>query len=180
MKKNGPWTIKKSKVVYKTPWLKVVEDTVIRPDGKNGIYSTVSILPGVSVLPITKNREVILLKNFQYAVGKSLITAIGGSIDKNETPEAAAIRELKEEAGINAKKLTPLGLTHAITSGIISSPNYMFLVEGITEGMAKPDGTESIKKIKMTLKEAIEKVMNGEITHSVTALLVLKARLLYK
>jgi len=178
MYKKGSWTIKESKVVYENPWLKVVEDSVIRPDGKDGIHATVEIAPGVSVLPITKNKEVILLNNYQYALGKESITAAGGSIDKNESPEEAVNRELKEETGLTAAKLTPVGSMDALTSGIIASPNYMYLAEDLSEGKKELDGTEDITLFKIPLQEAVKKVIDGEITHPVTALLIVKAHLL--
>jgi len=175
MYKKGAWTIKESKTVYENPWMKVVEDSVIRPDGKDGIHATVDIAPGVSILPITENNEVILLKNFQYALGKQSITSAGGSMEKSETPDIAAVRELKEETGLSASKWTPIGMVDALTSGIIASPNYLFFAQNLTESEMRLDGTENIELFKIPLQEAVKKVMDGEITHPATALLILKA-----
>lgn len=175
MYKKGAWTIEESKVVYKNPWLKVIEDSVIRPDGKDGIYATVDIAPGVSILPVTKDNKVVLLKNFQYALGKESITAAGGSMDKDELAEHAAIRELKEETGFTAAKWTPMGLVDSLTSGIVASPNYLFIAQDLTEGKAELDGTENIEQFTISFQEAVKKVMEGEITHPATALLILKA-----
>lgn len=175
-KKKGSWLVKESKIVYKNPWIEVKEDSVVRPDGKDGIYAILDILPGVTVLAVDFDKTVYLTRNYQYAVDEELIvTSAGGAIDNGETPEQAARRELEEETGLKAEKWTSLGMIHSITSGIISSPNYLFMAENITQGQQNLEGTETIKLFKISLAEAVEQVMTGQITHSASALVILKA-----
>jgi 8-oxo-dGTP pyrophosphatase MutT (NUDIX family) len=174
--KRGNWTIKESKVVYKTPWLKVNEDKVIRPDGKDGIFTTIDILPGVSILPIDNNMNVYLSENFAYSLNEKIIVGgAGGGIEAGEEPIEAAKRELKEETGFTAKKWKYLGKINAITTSIISSPNYMFLAEELEEGNLQWDGGEDVKAFKVPLKTAVQWVMNGKITHAVAQTIILKA-----
>ncbi len=52
MKRKGHWTIKGSKVIYQNNWLKLTEDVVIPDGGKEGVYATLAIKPGVSVLAL--------------------------------------------------------------------------------------------------------------------------------
>ncbi|MCL5411213.1 MAG: NUDIX hydrolase [Patescibacteria group bacterium] len=178
MIKKGNWIIKNTRLLYKNPWVKFKEDEVVRPDGKDGIYATVDILPGVAVIAVDKERHVYLLKNYQYAIEKFSLTVAGGSINKNEEPLDAAKRELKEEVGLVADKWTSLHTADEVTSGIINSHTNMFLAENLSEQGQALDGTEEIEILKIPLSKAVEMVLNGEITHPVTALLVLKANLL--
>ena len=60
MKQHGPWKILNRKIMYKSPWLEVNEDSVIRPDGKPGIFSTVKKSDGVSILPIDNEGNVVI------------------------------------------------------------------------------------------------------------------------
>jgi len=172
---KGPWKITDRKQVYKNPWMTIIEDKVIQPDGKKGIYGTADIKAGAAVLPIDEERNVYLIDEFRYAIGKRTIKAAGGAIDGNEPPLAAAKRELQEELGLQAKEWIDLGHAEPITS-MINSPQYMFLAKKLTNGKTNHDSTEVIKTIKMPLSEAIEKVMNGEIIDAVACILILKTK----
>src|SRR3990172_141612 len=108
--KKGPWEVTGTKTVYQNPWLRVKEDKVIRPDGKEGIFGVVEMKPGVSVLPIDDNGNVYLTNEYHYAVERETIEAISGGIDEEENKVDAAKRELKEETGITASEWIDLGV----------------------------------------------------------------------
>src|SRR3989338_3236051 len=104
MKKHGPWKIKNSKVVYKNPWISVREDSVIRPDGKPGIFGVVTMLPGSSVIPIDKNGNVYLTKEYHYGVRRVTIEAISGGVEKRKKKIKTTKREKKKKGGPVCKK----------------------------------------------------------------------------
>ena len=174
MKKHGPWKIKNSKVVYKNPWISVLEDSVIRPDGKPGIFGVVTMLPGSSVIPIDKNGNVYLTKEYHYGVRRVTIEAISGGVEKRKNKLSTAKRELKEEAGLVAKKWTYLGVVDPFTT-VVQSPNYMYLAQGLSQGKTEPEGTESIRIIKVPFKKALQWVKESKITHSATCVAMLKS-----
>ena len=174
MKRNGPWIIKSSETKYQNSWIKVTEDKVIQPNGEKGIFGTVDMVPGISVLPVDQEKNVYLSKEFRYVIQKESLEVVSGGIEENEQPITACQRELREELGISAQKITNLGITNPFTSAILS-PAHLFLAEELTFGNAVPDGTEIIEMIKLPLEEAVQKVMNSEIHHGPSALLILKA-----
>lgn len=174
MKKNGPWTIKSSNTKYQNAWIEVTEDKVIQPNGDAGIFGTVKMVPGISVLPIDKQGNVYLTKEFRYVLQKESLEVVSGGIEPNEEPIAACRRELKEELGISAKNIVDLGVTNPFTSAILS-PAYLFLAQDLTFGHALPDVTEIIEMVKLPFEEAIKKVLDSEIHHGPSGLLLLKA-----
>lgn len=105
MKTNGPWKIKESKEKYQNHWMKVYEDKVVRPDGKDGVCGIVKMLDGVCILPIDDLGYIYLIEQFRYALGKNTIEVAGGSIKKSEKKENVAKRELKEETGIESDNI---------------------------------------------------------------------------
>lgn len=153
----------------------IVEDKVIQPDGKQGIYGTADIKAGAAVIPIDEEGNIYLIDEFRYAIGKRTIKAAGGAVEKNEPPLNAAKRELQEELGLEAREWIDLGHAEPITS-MINSPQYMFLARKLTKTETNHDSTEVIKTIKMPLSEAVEKVMKGEIIDAIACILILKTK----
>lgn len=173
-KKHGPWRVTKSVRKYKNPWIEVVEDKVVRPDGQPGIFGTVMMKAGISVLPIDEKSFVYLTDEFHYAVHKKSIEVVSGGVDKRETPLQAAKRELKEELGITAKEWVPLGLVNPFTT-VIHSPAYLFLATKLTPGKSEQEGTEKIKLLRVKLEKAVTMIMESKITHGPSCVLTLKA-----
>lgn len=173
--KKGPWIVTDSKIVYKNPWISVREDKVIRPDNKDGVFSVVEMKNGVSVIPIDDDNNVYLTEEYHYAIEKKTIEAVSGGIENGETEEETAKRELKEELGISASEFVNLGKIRPLTSSV-KITNYLFLAKGLDFSMAEPEGTEVIKIVKLSMKEAIKKVFDGTIADGTTVSLILKAK----
>lgn len=174
MKKNGPWTIKESVEKYKNQWIRVREDKVIRPDGKDGIFGVVEMLPGVSILPLDEDGFVFLAEEFHYAIEKDSLEVISGGIDEKEKPLEAAKRELKEETGIQADEWIDLGEVNPFTT-VVQSPATLYLARKLKFSDAKPEGTEQIRIKKVKFEEAVKMVAESKITHGPSCVLILKA-----
>jgi 8-oxo-dGTP pyrophosphatase MutT (NUDIX family) len=174
MKRKNPWKIIETKVVYSNPWMEVKEDKVIRPDKKPGIYGTVSFGSGVLILPIDKEGNVYLLEEYCYAVGKTMLGAISGAVDKKEVSLQAAKRELREEAGLTAKKWIYLGPVDFLASTVVSS-SHMYLAQDLTEVKKQREGTEIMKVIKIPFDKAAQWVKKGKITSAGSIILITKA-----
>lgn len=178
-KQHGPWKIRSSAIKYKNDFLELIEDQVIRPDGKPGSYAMVRVIRGVAILAIDDAQNVFLTKQFRYAIGADSIEVISGGIDsEEESPLEAAQREALEEAGIEAREWIDMGLLNLDTS-MVHSPVYMFIARAINLKAPDQDNTEDIRTFKVPLKKAIEMVMSNQITHSHSCTLILKAAQMY-
>jgi ADP-ribose pyrophosphatase len=173
-RKHGPWSINNSTVKYRHELIEVREDQVTRPDGRPGIYATVRVKPGVSVLAFAEEGFVYLAREFRYAVGRASLEVVGGAIDESEQPAAAARRELREELGIEAEEFVPLGQIDPMTS-LIDSPAHLFLARKLDFKEKENEGSERIEVVKLTLVDAVAQVYANKITHGASCTLILRA-----
>ena len=172
-RKNGEWTIKETKKVFSNDFFQVFEDQIVQPDGKNGSYATIEFKRGSAVLPVDDENNIYITKQFRYAIERENFEAAAGTIEDENHLEAAK-REAVEELGIEAEKWTDFGTIVENTS-VTKTANKIYLAQKLIFTEQKPEGTEKIKVIKMPLKEALDKVMRGEISHDLTCILILKA-----
>ena len=85
----------------------------------------------------------------------------------------AALRELSEETGYRAGKITPIG--ELLTSpALLSEVIYMYLAEDMTEGETHPDPDEFLEIVKIPLNDMVDMILRGEIPDSKTQAAVLK------
>lgn len=168
-----------TKIIYQNPWIKIREDRVIRPDKKPGIFGVIEQRGGVSVIPMDYAGNVYLTKEYHYAIGRIDIEAISGGMDNGENALQAAKRELKEEAGLMAKKWTYLGVVDPLTT-VLRSPNHIYLAEDLTQEGANQEGTEVITIVKLPLEKAVKMVMDSKITHGASAVALLKIKQLWR
>ena len=175
MRENGPWKIKSTTAKYKSELLDVYEDEVVRPNGEPGTYATACVKPGVSVLPVDEDGFVYLARDFRYAVGRETIEAVAGGIDEGEPEVEAARRELKEELGIEAERFIELGQVDPMPS-LVDSPSHLFLATGRLSFKEKElEAGENVRTVKLKLSDAVRMVMQSEITHGSSCVLILRA-----
>jgi 8-oxo-dGTP pyrophosphatase MutT (NUDIX family) len=121
-----------------------------------------------------EDRHVYLTEEFHYAVGRTTIEAVSGGVEPGEDALATARRELQEEIGIEAEEWTDLGTVDPFTASIVS-PTRLYLARKLRFGEQSPEGTEQIRCVGMPLDEAVRMVLESEITHGPSCVLILKA-----
>lgn len=174
MERRGPWKVNAETCQYEDEHVRLVVNDVVQPDGAQGKYATVDLKPGVTVLPVDRDGNVYLTRQFRFGLGRESLEAVAGGLDGDEPPLEAAQREAREELGIVAGDWVDLGRIEIDTS-IVRSPGYLFLARDLDFTEPEQDGTERIHTVKISLQEAVKKVMSGEIVHAPSALIILKA-----
>ena len=103
MSEENPWLTTGTRLVYDNPWIRVREDQVIQPDGKESIYGVVEFKNiAIGVLPIDSEGFVHLVGQFRYPIDRYSWEIPEGGCPEGEDPLAAAKRELLEETGLSA------------------------------------------------------------------------------
>ena len=95
-----PWKLLSSEFLVDAPWLKVAKETCELPNGKviDDFY-TLWQPDWVLILARTKEGKWVMTEQYRHGTGKIALEFPAGIIDKGETPEEAAVRELQEECG---------------------------------------------------------------------------------
>jgi ADP-ribose pyrophosphatase YjhB (NUDIX family) len=174
MASHGPWFIYGRTEKYESDRLNVHEDQVQKPDGSDGVYATVTLKPGVAVLPIDAGGQVHLTRQFRYAVGRDTVEVPSGTLEPGEDPLDGAKREIQEELGIQADQWQHLGRVDVDTSIVMCSVD-LFIAQRLHFTETDQDSTELIRPLTIALETAIHMVTESEITHSPSCVLILKA-----
>ena len=175
---ENPWKTLATRVVYADPWLRLREDTVVRPDGQDGIYAVVELRPSVGIVALNDADEVALVAQWRYPLGRmSVEIPTGGSEASDPDMLAAAKRELREETGLTARSWRELGFLDN-SNGSTTDIAQMFLATGLEAGADAQDPEEQIILSWMPFGHVVEKVLAGSITESVSVAAILKVEML--
>ena len=155
----------KSERVYEGKVINLRVDTVELPDRKYSKREIVEHAGAVAIVAVDKDGKIILIKQFRKPVESVLLEIPAGRIEPNEDPEHTALRELEEETGFKAKKITKL-VEYFSTPGFSNEVLHIYLAEDLEVGIAKPDEDEYIEIFPMTLEDIINKISRGEIKDS--------------
>ncbi len=154
--------------------VKLRRDTVLLENGEKASREVIEHSGGVCVLPLTDNNEILFVKQFRYPFKSVLLEVPAGKREKGEEPLTCGIRELKEEVGAEAEKITYLGKLYP-TVAYDTEVIYMYLAEGLSFSSQHLDEDEFVDVVKIPFEKAVEMVMNDEIPDSKTQLAILKA-----
>jgi ADP-ribose pyrophosphatase len=170
----NPYRLQSRRDVYRSRWLYLREDQVVRPDGGGATFGVIEMKAGSSVLAVNERREVYLVKEYKYGVERYSTELISGAIEGGETPLGAAQRELREEAGLSAREWIDLGVIDPFTT-VVRSPNFLFLALNVEAGESNPDDGEVLERVLVPFEDAVKMVMRCEITHGASCVAILKA-----
>lgn len=158
------WKMIKSKAAFKCPYLKILEEDFLTPSGKKHKYYILK--KNDYVVVVIKEKNFLYLVDFyRYPLKSKLLEFVAGLIDGKETPLCAAKRELKEEAGITAKKIKKIGWYYAY-KGCSDQKAHIFLAEDLKFGEQNLDDLEKEGKMKLKkfkISEVKEMIKSGKI-----------------
>ena len=178
IQQENPWKTKTVKEVYNNPWITVEHHEVITPGGSEGIYGKVHMKNyALGIIPLDFDNYTWIVGQYRYTLQKYSWEIPMGGGPVQEDPLISAQRELKEETGLKANSWTKILEIH--TSNCVTDEwGAVYLAEEIEEGIQNLDETEEIIVRKLPLLEAVDMVMKGEITDSISIAGLLKLKLI--
>jgi len=129
---------------------------------------------GVGVLPLHDDGTVTLIRQLRPAAASHLIEVPAGRLGPGEDLAACGRRELAEETGLNAERLTPLGILHS-SPGVLDEVIHLYLATGLRQGKAEPEQYEEIATLRLPLAEALKMARDGRISDGKTIAALFRA-----
>lgn len=98
------------RVIFTGRVFRVERDTVRLPNGRTSIQDVVRHGGSVVLVPQPSPDEVILIRQFRYAIGRWIWELPAGSLEAGEAPARGARRECREEIGLTPRRLCRIGV----------------------------------------------------------------------
>ncbi len=148
-------------------------DTIRLPNGRETTREIVDHAPSICVAPVDADNNALLVRQYRKPTESFLLEVPAGGIEEGETPEEAARRELQEEIGHTASRLTEL-TAFWLAPGWCSEYMHAYLATDLTPARLDADDDEFIEVVRVPLAEIPGKIASGEIqdAKSIAALLL--------
>ncbi len=143
-------------------FMELYQDKVRTTKGQVVTYTRYSASDVVIVVPFLADKKLVMIKQYRYPLGKTLLEFPAGHVEGDEDPAQTARRELEEETGYRARKIERVYRYHPSVSR--SNQNvHVFKATGLVEGMTRHDGGEDINVQVMTTGKVRKLIMQGKV-----------------
>jgi ADP-ribose pyrophosphatase len=148
--------------IYRGRAVSLRVDTVRKPSGRITTRDVVEHEDCVAVVPMDADGNVLMVKQYRYAVDKELLEIPAGGIEPGETPEQAACRELQEETGYFPGEIKKLGGFYA-APGYCTEYLYLYLARDLVRKPLQAEDTESIEVVVVPSADIPRLIASGAV-----------------
>ncbi len=164
-----PWKTIESKEIASLGDLKLHRDRIRSRTGFEMVHPRLSVDDFSIIVPVLGRDTLVMIWNYRHAIQGWELELPAGHIEKGESPEACARRELEEETGYFASSWKRLGWFHP-SPGMSSQRAYAYLARNLRKGVLRREPYEFGMEVKtLRLRDAYRRLWRGEIVHSPTA-----------
>jgi ADP-ribose pyrophosphatase len=162
------WSRVSSELILANPWWRYRRDVFEMEPGKRGEYHCVSTHGSALVIPLTAAGQFVLVEQYRYLGDRSSLEFPCGGLSSGEAPEAAAARELAEEAGV-AGPLRRVGSFNP-WNGVTDEQCHVFVAKPVEMLAAPPksDETEAFTVHRLWPEELRARIADGTVWDGMT------------
>jgi ADP-ribose diphosphatase len=152
----------KRRVVYRGSKIDLALQSIVLADGSHAEREVVVHRGAVALVPMVDASHVCLVKNERFAIGKTLLEVPAGTIDEGETPDETALRELAEETGYQARRMTQVR-DWFVSPGVMTERMFLYLCEELVPGPTDHRPDERLEAVILPWSEALAMALDGRI-----------------
>ncbi|GAB4505213.1 MAG: NUDIX hydrolase [Anaerolineales bacterium] len=158
-----PFALLRSEVLMKGRAFTIRRDYLRTPDERETKFDIIEHVGSVVILPLDENGHLLFVRQYRHAAGGDLLELPAGTLDdEQEAPEACAAREIREETGFAAGKLTKLGEFY-LAPGYSTEFMHVFLATDLRYDPLEADADEFLSVEVVPVAEAIQRAERGEV-----------------
>ena len=151
-----------SKIAFNGEILNVRVDEIRLPGGRKSTREIIEHSDAVAVVPIDRNGNMILVRQYRRGAGKDLLEIPAGCVEPGENPEETVKRELQEEIGYLPNKITSMGGFYA-SPGYNTEYLYLYLATELVPAKLHAEDTDSIEVVPVPIKSITDYIKSGKI-----------------
>lgn len=165
-------------VIFEGKIVRLRVDHAELPNGQPAIREVCEHPGGVGVLPIDRDGNIILVRQYRYPFHTTLLEMPAGKMDHGpgESHYTCGVRELKEETGCTAEEVIYLGAMYP-SPGFLTEVTHLYAARGLTEGACEPDEDEFLELVRIPIHEVERMIAEDELHDAKTIAAMYKARL---
>jgi len=159
------YEIKNTTAVYQGHIFSVEKVKVVLPDDRARVYERVNLQNAVTILPIDDEGNIYFVRQYRIGSNSVLLELPAGKIESGEGAQATAEREIREEIGLAAREMLPIGGFY-MSPGYSTEYMYCFLARGLYRSPLSPDADEFLNVEKIPLEQVKRMAAAGDLPDS--------------
>lgn len=156
-----------SRVVLQARAFRVRQDRFRLPNGQEAVFDVVDHHGAVTLVPVDPDNRLWFVRQYRPAIGRWLLEFPAGTLEAGEAVEACAAREIREEIGMAAERLTLLG-EFFLAPGYSTEYMSVFLAQGLHPAPLQADEDEFLEVVQYPLAEVERMMRAGEFQDAKT------------
>ncbi|WP_283131730.1 NUDIX hydrolase [Enterovibrio norvegicus] len=153
------------------------ESTHTLPNGVITNHITLEHPGAVLILPVANDGKLVLLKQYRPSIRRWIYEFPAGTLESSESPSVCAVRELAEEASLQAEEWHTIGESLP-APGFCNETQYLFVAKLLSPCEAEMDEDEVIEVVHFSVEEVTSMIANNKIQDSKTIVAFCRAQLL--